>query len=85
MERPTQLLVNATDYSVPDKECVPRQSDENPCCLFRTIAFPVAEFKGTVCPETTMQTTRSGGCSCRGERREDPHRREDGRREDPHH
>lgn len=85
MERPTQLLVNATDYSVPDKECVPRQSDENPCCLFRTIAFPVAEFKGTVCPETTMQTTRSGGCSCHGERRDDPHRREDGRREEAHH
>ena len=83
IERPTQLLVNATDYSVPDKECVPRNSDDNPCCLFRTIAFPVAEFKGTVCPEP-QAPRQSGGCGCRSERREDGHRREEIRREDPH-
>ncbi len=76
MERPAQLLVNGTDYSVPDKECVPRSNDENPCCLFRTIAFPVSEFRGSVAPTQQDTRRRSGGeCSCRGERREE--RRED--------
>ena len=77
MERPTQLLVNATDYSVPDKECVPRNSDENPCHLFRSIAFPVAEFKGTVCPEPQNLRPAGSGCSCRSERREEAHRRDE--------
>ena len=45
--RPAQLLVQATDYSVPDKECSPATSNDNPCDLFRTVAFPVSQFRGT--------------------------------------
>ena len=63
--RPAQLLVNATDYSVPDKECTEATNNENPCALFRTIAFPVSQFRGTEClngEETTPK--KSGGCGC---------------------
>lgn len=61
--RPAQLLVQATDYSVPDKECTPASCDENPCALFRTMAFPVNQFKisGT-CPQN--EPTSRGGCGC---------------------
>lgn len=61
--RPAQLLIQATDYSVPDKECTPATNDENPCALFRSMAFPVNQFKisGT-CPQT--EQTQRGGCGC---------------------
>ena len=44
LERPAQYLVNATDYSVPDKECAPATNEDDPCGLFRAMAFPVGEF-----------------------------------------
>ncbi len=63
IQRPAQLLVQATDYSVPDKECVAATNDDNPCHLFKSIAFPVGQFTGTGnCPNTTP--TRGSGCSC---------------------
>ena len=49
LERAAQLLVNAQAFSVPDKECVSASSDENPCCLFRSMAFPTNAFGGTGC------------------------------------
>lgn len=64
--RPAQLLVQASDYSVPDKECTPSTCDENPCALFRTMAFPVNQFK-TV-NHTTLgkeNSNKNGGCGCR--------------------
>ncbi len=43
LERETQLIIPAYDYSMPEKECV--GSDESdPCDLFRRIQFPVDEF-----------------------------------------
>ncbi len=44
--RSAQLLVNATDYSVPDKECNRGTNTDNPCQLFRTMDFPTASFRG---------------------------------------
>ena len=41
--RNAQYLINATEYSVPDKECVSREED-SPCDIFRTMAFPINEF-----------------------------------------
>lgn len=41
--RPAQYLVHATEYCVPDKECL-APSNDDPCCMFRNMAFPVAEF-----------------------------------------
>lgn len=61
--RPAQLLVQATDYSVPDKECIAATSD-NPCSLFKNMAFPVSQFRGTECRNDTQAPTRSGGCGC---------------------
>ena len=61
MERSAQILVNATDYSVPDKECVTAQEDD-PCSLFRTLAFPVSEFTGMSCCGSTPPTCESHAC-----------------------
>ena len=65
MERPAQLLVHATDYSVPDKECSGSANNDNPCALFRTIAFPTNQFRGTECvPETPAPVRNNGNCGC---------------------
>ncbi|MBQ2767130.1 MAG: hypothetical protein IJF49_03520 [Clostridia bacterium] len=48
--RPGQYLVQASEYCVPDKECVAAEED-NPCSLFRTMAFPTSEF----CPPSFTQ------------------------------
>lgn len=60
--RPAQLLVQATDYSVPDKECC-AASEDNPCDLFRSIAFPVSRFRATTTPQD-HDTNTGGGCGC---------------------
>ncbi len=62
--RPALLLVQATDYSVPDKECVATTNNENPCDLFRTMAFPTYRFQSQ-CPNTeNTQRGGGGGCGC---------------------
>ena len=43
LERPEQYLINATEYSVPDKECLP-DDDDSPCDAFHRMAFPIEEF-----------------------------------------
>ncbi|MBQ4065314.1 MAG: hypothetical protein IJD10_04380 [Clostridia bacterium] len=43
IERPGQYLIQATEYSVPEKECSPCD-EEDPCALFERMAFPVNEF-----------------------------------------
>ena len=60
--RPAQYLINATEYCVPDKECVSAEED-NPCSLFRSMAFPSAEF----CPpgfEGRRGGEPGGKCGC---------------------
>ena len=60
--RPAQYLVHATEYCVPDKECVSTE-DDTPCAIFRSMAFPTAEF----CPPGYVppKTEHSGGkCGC---------------------
>ena len=64
IERPAQLLVNATDYSVPDKECNDASNNDNPCALFRTIAFPTNQFRGTEARGDTTQGRNVGPCGC---------------------
>ncbi len=64
VERPTQLLVQATDYSVPDKECPPVQCGENPCAIFKNMAFPTSQFRGTTAPLGELPGGSSGGCGC---------------------
>lgn len=43
IERPAQYLVNVAEYCIPDKECVLGE-DDDPCSLFKSMAFPVNEF-----------------------------------------
>ena len=63
--RSAQLLVQATDYSVPDKECVEAEDDEDPCSVFRNMAFPISSFSGGRIPkDTNGQGRRNGGCGC---------------------
>ena len=59
--RPAQYLVNATEYCVPDKECVTTEED-NPCRIFKTMEFPTAEF----CPPgySYNHIDKSGRCGC---------------------
>ena len=55
IERPAQLLVTASEYCVPEKECVaPREND--PCSIFRNMPFPVSEFN------SGCQTCKSNCC-----------------------
>ena len=62
--RPAQLLVHATDYSVPDKECSPATNNDNPCSLFRTIAFPISQFRGTNGLNLENNGGTKGSCGC---------------------
>ena len=62
IERPAQLLVQASDYCVPDKECAAATNNDNPCDLFRSIAFPTSRFRGSfTCPPDVGPAR---GCGC---------------------
>lgn len=41
--RPAQLLIQAAEYAIPEKECVTVEEDD-PCRVFRTMPFPTSEF-----------------------------------------
>lgn len=59
--RPAQYLISATEYSVPDKICVSSE-DEDPCAVFRSMAFPTTEFSP---PDfTPPHNDRQGKCGC---------------------
>ena len=60
--RPGQYLINATEYSVPDKECVSPQNDD-PCSVFHSMPFPTSDFSSQGKPNAV---TSVGGknCSC---------------------
>ena len=63
IERQAQILVQATDYSVPDKECVAASNDDNPCALFNTMPFPVNQFTTVMTPCVDVTRTNPG-CGC---------------------
>ena len=63
IERPAQILIQGTDYCVPDKECMQATNNDNPCDLFRTIAFPTSRFKGNMTPNIDV-SPRGNGCGC---------------------
>ncbi len=60
--RPGQYLVNATEYSVPDKECSCGE-DKDPCCLFRSMEFPSDEFS------SCSGLSQRSGCGCGSDRK----------------
>ncbi len=67
--RPAQLLVNASEYCVPDKECVEAKKDD-PCGVFRTMSFPTSEFCPSTFPAVNEKSCfdkpfdKGGKCGC---------------------
>ena len=62
--RPAQYIIHATEYCVPDKVCISTE-DDDPCAVFRSMAFPTAEF----CPPEFMPLNngdKHGKCGCGG-------------------
>lgn len=62
--RPAQLLVQASDYSVPDKECVAASNNENPCSVFNNMPFPISRFRGTGNSGNANDNQRGKTCGC---------------------
>ena len=60
--RPSQYLINAQEYCIPDKECISTPKDD-PCSVFKTMAFPTSEFCIGVAP-TFHGGDRGGKCGC---------------------
>ncbi len=60
--RAGQYLVSATEYSVPDKECVSPTNDD-PCGIFCSMPFPTAEFSPEGKPGHTAPINGKG-CNC---------------------
>lgn len=68
LERPAQLIVSATEYNIPEKECI-AASEDDPCTLFRAMSFPVNEFSPPTlntcgCSVQTKKEHNRGGCGC---------------------
>ena len=64
--RPTQLLIHAAEYAIPEKECVSVEEDD-PCRVFRTMPFPTGEFTCTpshCVNERLDRPDRQGNCGC---------------------
>lgn len=51
-----QLLVEATEFCLPDKECT-AVTDEDPCCTFKQMPFPTSAF----CPNTVAPVANGNG------------------------
>ena len=60
--RPAQYLIHASEFIIPDKECVSATPD-NPCELFRSMAFPIGEFTPSPMPLPTADRNK---CGCNG-------------------
>lgn len=58
LERPEQYLVNAVEFSVPDKECS-HNDDDTPCDAFNRMAFPIDEFS-----PGRIRSDSGFGCGC---------------------
>lgn len=63
--RPAQYLVTASEFIIPDKECV-SATPSDPCALFRSMAFPVTEFSPTGMTIPLPSGDKPGRCGCNG-------------------
>ncbi len=62
IERPAQYLINAVEYCVPEKECS-APPVEDPCSLFKQMAFPIGEFSSH-CVGSGDLITGDRKCGC---------------------
>ena len=60
--RSAQYLIQATEYCIPEKECVPVEEDD-PCRVFRNMPFPSGEFCAQSMPLPPL-SDRHGRCGC---------------------
>ena len=60
--RPAQYLIHASEYVIPDKECVAAAEDD-PCAIFRSMSFPTREFSPPPF-EGPPPGERGGKCGC---------------------
>ena len=65
IERPAQYLVSAVEYSVPEKECI-MPNTEDPCCLFKQMAFPTSEFSPPSSFPNVNSSENDKRCTCQG-------------------
>ena len=61
--RPDQLLVQASECCIPEKECCAVEEDD-PCHVFRSMPFPVSEFCPASTPTPHQHSDRPGRCGC---------------------
>ncbi len=61
--RSAQYLISATEYCIPDKECI-SNSEDDPCSVFRSMAFPTAEFCTGSIPSFPLEKNNGGKCGC---------------------
>ena len=61
--RPAQFIIQATEYTVPDKECL-SHSEESPCDIFKCMAFPTEEFSSGHAPTPIQMKHPDKGCGC---------------------
>lgn len=64
--RSAQYLIQATEYCIPEKECVPVEEDD-PCRVFRSMPFPTGEFCGQNTPmpyHHDHHDHHGGKCGC---------------------
>ena len=59
--RPAQYLVSAGEYVIPDKECISAGEDD-PCAIFRAMAFPTREFAPPAFPPPPPADRGKCGC-----------------------
>ena len=62
--RIAQYIINAQEYCIPDKECISPSTDD-PCSVFRAMAFPTAEF-GCATHSPHFDKGSVGKCGCSG-------------------
>ena len=55
--RPAQYLITASEFIIPDKECISAKPDD-PCDLLRSMAFPIAEFSPAPMPLPTADRNK---------------------------
>ena len=63
--RSAQYLIQATEYCIPEKECVPVEEDD-PCRVFRSMPFPTGEFctQNTPLMPLNDRHDHHGRCGC---------------------
>ena len=63
--RSAQYLIQATEYCIPEKECVPVEEDD-PCRVFRSMPFPTGEFCAQSAPLMPLSDRHDhhGRCGC---------------------